>query len=60
VPKFFQELIDFVEHKITDELIAQDLNVLLPYAKFKMIRKTLKLETLIFLRDELKRQKELK
>jgi len=48
-------LIAFVEKEVTDDLIAQDLNVLLPYAKFKIIRKTLKQETLMFLKDELER-----
>lgn len=57
VEDFFKDLISFVEKKVTDELITQDLNVLLPYEKFRMIRKTLKLETLMFLRDELKRIK---
>ncbi len=55
--EFFEELIDFVEKKVTDELIAQDLNVLLPYASFRVIRKILKQETLMFLRDELERLK---
>ncbi|HCP08321.1 MAG TPA: hypothetical protein DIT25_00770 [Candidatus Moranbacteria bacterium] len=53
--KFFEELVSFVEDKVTNEIIAQDLNVLLPYDKFKTIRKTLKQETLMFLRDEIKR-----
>jgi len=55
--EFFTDLIDFVENKVTDEFIAQDLNVLLPYNKFRVIRKTLKQETLIFLHDELERIK---
>lgn len=54
---FFKELIDFVEEKITNEFIDQDLNALLPNKKFQMIRKTLKQETLIMLRDELARLK---
>jgi hypothetical protein len=52
---FFKGLAEFTEKKITDTIIAQDLNTLLPYEKFRVIRKTLKKETLIFLRDELKR-----
>lgn len=52
---FFEELVSFVEEKVTDEIIAQDLNVLLPYEKFRTIRKTLKRETLMFLRDEIAR-----
>ena len=57
IEDFFKDLISFVEKKVTYELITQDLNVLLPYEKFRMIRKTLKQETLMFLRDELKKIK---
>lgn len=53
--KFFADLIRFIEEHITDTIISQDLNVLLSYEKFRRIRKTLKLETLAALRDELKR-----
>jgi predicted nucleotidyltransferase component of viral defense system len=57
VPEFFQELINFIDEKITDKIIEQDLNMLLSYDKFKLIRKTLKQETLMFLKDELNRIK---
>ena len=40
---------------VTDDIINQDLSTLLPYEIFSRIRKTLKRETLIFLRDEQKR-----
>jgi predicted nucleotidyltransferase component of viral defense system len=52
---FFTDLIVFVKDKITEEIITQDLNTLLPYIQFSRIRKVLKQETLIFLRDEQKR-----
>ena len=52
IPKFFDDLILFVEKNISNELLAQDLNTLLSYEKFSRIRKTLRQETLIFLRDE--------
>lgn len=55
--QFFADLIAFVEKHITDEIITQDLNTLLPYEKFSKIRKILKRETLMFLRDEEKRIK---
>lgn len=55
VLRFFADLALFIERHITDEIIAQDLNTLLPYEKFRRIRKTLKQETLMFLRDEQKR-----
>jgi predicted nucleotidyltransferase component of viral defense system len=54
---FFQELINFVEEKINQTVINQDLNFLLSPDRFQKIRKILKQETLIFLRDELKRIK---
>lgn len=55
---FFQELIGFVESKITQTIIEQDINALLPYEQFKKIRNILKQETLMFLKDELKRIKD--
>lgn len=55
--EYLEKLIVFVEQKVTDELLAQDLNVLLPYDRFRVIRKTLKQETLMFLRDALERIK---
>lgn len=57
VPQFFKELIDFIEKEITEVVLSQDLGVLLPYDKFRKIRRTLKQETLMFLRDELERVK---
>jgi len=53
--KFFNDLIKLIETKVTETTIAQDLNMLLPYKEFQKIRKTLKQEVLIFLRDELQR-----
>ncbi|MFY9463047.1 MAG: nucleotidyl transferase AbiEii/AbiGii toxin family protein [Candidatus Sungiibacteriota bacterium] len=57
IAQFFADLIVFIERHITDEIINQDLNTLLPYEKFSKIRKILKRETLMFLRDEEKRIK---
>ncbi len=54
-PDFFQELVEFVEKKITETTINQDLNILLTPEKFQSIRKILKRETLMFLRDEIAR-----
>ncbi len=56
--EFFAGIIAFIERHITDEIINQDLNTLLPYEKFSRIRKILKQETLMFLRDEQRRIKE--
>ena len=47
---YFEKLIKFIERNVTDKVLAEDLNTLLPSEKFKKIRKTLKSETLIFLR----------
>ena len=52
---FFKELIEFTEKNINETIINQDINMLLPYDKFRKIRKVLKQETLMFLRDEVKR-----
>lgn len=54
---FFKQLIAFIETKITQTVIDQDLNVLLPPATFKRLRHHLKQETLAFLHDELARGK---
>ena len=42
---FFKKLKKFITEKITNTILDQDLNQLLPYDKFKQIRKTLKDET---------------
>jgi len=50
---FFTQLVDFIEQKITAKIIKQDLNMLMPNESFQRIRKVIKAETLMFLRDEL-------
>ncbi|NIA18410.1 MAG: hypothetical protein GWO79_00850 [Actinobacteria bacterium] len=57
---FFKELVEFVKKNINETIINQDINMLLPYDKFRKIRKILKQETLIFLKDELERLKTIK
>lgn len=52
---YCKRLIDFIEQKVTEKVINEDLNTLLPDALFQRIRKTLKTETLMFLRQELQR-----
>lgn len=52
---FFRKLRDFTVEHISDTAINQDLNVLVPYPSFRRIRKTLKLETLSFIDDEISR-----
>lgn len=52
---FFQTLIDFFDRHITDIVINEDLNTLLPPIHFQRIRKILKQETLQFLSLECER-----
>ena len=56
VKTFFKKLAEFVEKKVTDKVINQDLNLLLPPDKFQKTRKTIKRETLMFLKDEIGRR----
>lgn len=53
--EFFKELAEFTKKNITETIINQDLNILLVPEKFQQIRKILKRETLMFLRDEIAR-----
>ncbi|OGG11926.1 hypothetical protein A2Z00_04365 [Candidatus Gottesmanbacteria bacterium RBG_13_45_10] len=54
VQEYIAQLVDFIDHKVTQRLIAEDLNYLLPLKKFQAIRKTLKEETILLLRDSQK------
>lgn len=53
--EFFKALEVFIKEKITETILDQDLNTLLPYDKFRKIRKTLKQEVLMFVRYEIVR-----
>lgn len=46
--EFLKELKRFIEKHFTQTIIDQDLNTLLPYEKFKKLRKLLKQEVLAF------------
>jgi len=50
---FLKQLKKFIQDKISQKVINQDLNFLLPYKKFNVIRETLKIETLMLLEDEI-------
>ena len=52
---YLKELKKFIKDKITQDVINQDLNFLLPYKQFNSIRKTLKTEVLMLLGDEIKK-----
>lgn len=53
--QFFANLIDFIEKYISEKIITQDLNMLLPHKQFDGIRKILKQEVIMFLKNELSR-----
>ncbi len=57
VKSFLKNLVKFIENKITQNIINQDLNFLLDPKKFQQIRKILKPEALMFLKDEIERLK---
>lgn len=50
---YLKQLKKFIQNKVTQKVINQDLNFLLPYKKFNAIRETLKTETLMLLEDEI-------
>ncbi len=52
---YFKDLIKFIDTKVTDRIISEDLSFLLTHEKFKLIRKVLKRETLMFLKNEIKK-----
>ncbi len=56
---YFKKLKDFVEKKVNEKMIAEDLNFLLPKEKFLKIKKVLKQEVIMFLSDEIRRIKDL-
>lgn len=53
---YLGDLIAFINRRVTDRVIAEDLNFLLPTTKFQAIRKTLKAETLMLIRDARERK----
>lgn len=53
VKEYLSYLRNFINEKITQTLIDQDLNTLLPLETYSKIRKTLKEETLMFLDNEI-------
>ncbi len=53
--EFFNKLLTFIKKHITMTVLDQDLNFLLPYDRFRQIRKTLKIETEMLIKEEIKR-----
>jgi len=58
--EYMEDLHKFITGKISQKIIDQDLNFLLTPEKFKRIRKNLKQESLMFLKDEISRLENLK
>lgn len=52
---FFKKLKSFIENNISDTVLSQDLSPLLPYEIFRSLRKTLKLETVALINEEIER-----
>ena len=52
---FLKELYSFIDKNINNKIIDQDLNSLLFYKKFKSIRKTLKIDVLFLIKEEIKK-----
>lgn len=57
--KYLEKLFVFIESNISQKIIDQDLNYLLPADIFKAVRKNLKKETMMFLGDEIRRLEKL-
>ena len=55
VRSFLKELKTFIEEKVTQTVLDQDLNMLLPPDRFQRIRKLIKPQILTFLEEEIKR-----
>lgn len=52
---YLGDLIVFIDRRVSDRVITEDLNFLLPTAKFQIVRRTLKAETLMLIRDAQRR-----
>lgn len=50
---YLKELVDFIEKKVNDKIIREDLSFLLPHERFKLIRKVLKREVIEMIRGKL-------
>lgn len=50
---YLKELIKFIDKKVNGKVISEDLSFLLPAEKFQTIKKVLKSETLMFLKNEI-------
>lgn len=55
--QYLKNLFEFIEEKLTQTIINEDLNPLLPPERFRTIRKSLKIEVLSMLKSEIERLK---
>lgn len=53
LPEFFQKIHTFIEKKLTQKIIDEDLNTLLPETVFHKIRKNLKTELIMMINNEI-------
>jgi len=53
--KYLEYLIDFVDKKITDTILVQDLGMLISSEKLRQVRKSLKSEVMMYLREEIEK-----
>ena len=53
--EYLAELSSFIQQHVTDIILREDLNTLLPYSKFNTIRSSLKQNTIRAIKDELAR-----
>lgn len=56
VKDYLNKCVEFLENVVTDDIISQDLNMLLDYKKFNLLRKSLRIELIAMLKDEIGRQ----
>ena len=55
---YLKKLREFLKKKVTEKIVTEDLSYLLPYEKFKAIRRTLKTEALFLLDEEIRRKQQ--
>lgn len=55
--EYLKKLKDFIELKVNSSVIDEDLNMLMSFAKFRIIRKSLKAEVVGMLKNEIERLK---
>jgi predicted nucleotidyltransferase component of viral defense system len=53
--QFIKSLISFIEDRVTQKVIDEDLNSLVPYKEFKVLRKGLRKDVLMLLRGEIEK-----